>query len=424
MDQPTTPADDPAEQTPAPLAGANETSDRFRAKRDRILDAAAQIINDRGLRGLTFVSVADLVEMNTTSITYYFKRKELLAAATLERTISHIGAMTAIAAQEPDVDARISRLLWLVLEQYGEEQKGTRRPLARLSDMRSLEDPLKTQLFDHYMQVFRQLVALFDGGDTPEGRALNWARTHILLETLHWCRVWIGKYSTSDHPRVHARMMELYRNGYAAEGASWSPAPLTVPGSDSDESEINHETYLRAATITMNERGYRGASVTRIAAHLNLSKGSFYHHLAGKDDLVTDCFDRSYTRISLTQRAAMDMRGSWFDRLSSVTAALTDVQFAAAFPLLRITALMALPGDLRGPILQRSDRITQRFAGMMIDGISEGSIRATDPLIASHCLIAGLNAAYDFRHWADRRTDRATAVRLYNSVLAFGMIDG
>ncbi|MEC8667010.1 MAG: hypothetical protein VXY45_04150, partial [Pseudomonadota bacterium] len=44
LDQPTTPADDPAEQTPAPPAGANETSDRFRAKRDRILDAAAQII--------------------------------------------------------------------------------------------------------------------------------------------------------------------------------------------------------------------------------------------------------------------------------------------------------------------------------------------------------------------------------------------
>lgn len=413
---PTSPA------APGLSTASPETSDRFRAKRDRILDAAAQIINERGLRGLTFVSVAELVEMNTTSITYYFKRKELLAAATLERTIDRIGAMTAIAATEKKPDARVHMLLKMVLDQHQDETLGIRRPLARLSDMRSLDEPLRDILFDRYMTVFRSIVAFFDGGETEQGRARNWARTHILLDTLHWSRVWISKYSTGDYNRVQDRMMDLYRYGYAPEGAVWAPTPLKVPNSDADNTEINHETYLRAATITMNERGYRGASVERIAAHLNLSKGSFYHHLDGKDDLVTDCFDRSYTRISLTQRAAMASDGVWFDKLSSATAALTDVQFEAAFPLLRVTALMALPTQLRTPILNRSDRITQRFAGMMIDGITEGSIRPVDPLITSHCLISSLNSAYDFHHWANHRPDRASAVQIYSEVLAFGMI--
>ena len=400
-----------------------EPSDRFRAKRERILDAASQVINDQGLRGLTFVSVADAIGMNTTSITYYFKRKELLAAATLERTIHKMDLAADLAIHEPRPEARISALLRYVLDQSAEERQGLRRPLARLSDIRSLSEPMRTDLNEKYMAVFRKVVAFFDTPDSTSSRDVNWARTHVLLDTLHWCRVWLSKYSVSDYDRVHDRMMELYRDGYAAPGTGWDPARLAVPNSDTDDGEINRETYLRAATIMMNERGYRGASVERIAGALNLSKGSFYHHLDGKDGLVIDCFDRSYTRISLTQRAAMQLEGSWFDRLTTATAALTDVQFDATFPLLRVTALAALPVEMRQPILARSDRISQRFAGMMIDGISEGSIRAIDPLIASQCLIASLNSAFDFRLWADKRPDRDTAVRLYSSVLAFGMID-
>ncbi|MFN4102251.1 MAG: TetR family transcriptional regulator, partial [Pararhodobacter sp.] len=51
------------------------TSDRFQKTRARILDAAARLINEYGLRGLTFVAVGEAVGMNTTSITYYFRKK-------------------------------------------------------------------------------------------------------------------------------------------------------------------------------------------------------------------------------------------------------------------------------------------------------------------------------------------------------------
>ena len=66
---------------------------RFQEKRERILDAAATLINRHGVRGMTFVDVAQLVDLNTTSITYYFKRKELLASAVLERSLERIEAL-------------------------------------------------------------------------------------------------------------------------------------------------------------------------------------------------------------------------------------------------------------------------------------------------------------------------------------------
>ena len=44
--------------------------------------------------------------------------------------------------------------------------------------------------------------------------------------------------------------------------------------------------FLKAATRQINEHGYRGASVDRISASLNVTKGAFYHHNEAKDDLV------------------------------------------------------------------------------------------------------------------------------------------
>ncbi|KAJ8135040.1 hypothetical protein OY671_011747, partial [Metschnikowia pulcherrima] len=59
---------------------------RFRAKRDAILAAAAEAINEQSAKGMTFADVARRVGLNTTSVTYYFKRKEDSAAACFEHT--------------------------------------------------------------------------------------------------------------------------------------------------------------------------------------------------------------------------------------------------------------------------------------------------------------------------------------------------
>ena len=66
---------------------------RFRAKRDAILAAAAEAINEQSAKGMTFADVARRVGLNTTSVTYYFKRKEDLAAACFENTLERLHAM-------------------------------------------------------------------------------------------------------------------------------------------------------------------------------------------------------------------------------------------------------------------------------------------------------------------------------------------
>ena len=74
--------------------------------------------------------------------------------------------------------------------------------------------------------------------------------------------------------------------------------------------------------------------------------------------------------------------------MSSVIATLLDVQFSVRGPLLRTTALTGLPVPVRRAMIDRSDRIARRYAGMLSDGAAEGSIRPVDALIVSQSLMA------------------------------------
>ena len=172
----------------------------------------------------------------------------------------------------------------------------------------------------------------------------------------------------------------------------------------------------------INRLGYRGASVNRIAESLNVTKGSFYHHHQAKDDLVLACFQQSYDRLSAVQMAGLGLGGDYWTRIASVMRELVDLQFFDATPLLRTTALQALEADHKEDVVTRSNRLARRFAGMLIDGIADGSVRPIDPLIAGQVIMSTVNSAYDARHWAERFEDRDAASRTYLRVLSEGML--
>ena len=397
----------------------NKGTKRFQAKRDAILAAAADAINEQSARGMTFADVARRVGLNTTSVTYYFKRKENLAAACFDHTLGQLRDMIDEAATEPTPPARVARYLALHMERLALINRRKSPALAVLSDLRAMEEPLRGRLMASWRDIFRRTRALWGEGATHAQHDLNGARAHVLLENTFWLPVWLSRYEPDQYPRVEARLMAVLRNGIAADGERWSPRLLDLAGEDDRSSQ---QQFLLAATRLINELGYRGASVQRIASELNVTKGSFYHHLDAKDDLVVACYKRSLDTIADAQRHADEAGGSHWHRLSSVIATLLDIQFSEGGPLLRTTALSGLPRQVRSAMVARSNRIARRYAGTISDGIAEGSIRAVDPLIAAQALMALQNAAFDMRKWA-ATMDRIQAVALYASTLAFGLFD-
>ena len=394
---------------------------RFQQKRELILDAAARLINQHGVRGMTFVDVAQLVDLNTTSITYYFQRKELLAAAVLERSLQRLEALIEEAALGQTPQERIARYIRLNFQLHAAINRQEERPIAVLSDIRALNEPYNSDLTTRYVQVFRKLRTFFDAPRSEDDKVLNTIRAHVLVQNMFWIPAWIGQYSTSDYERVSERMIEIFEHGFAPKGAKWAPHLLPI---DETTLRVGIEgmpgNFARAATFLINERGYRGASVEQIASELNVTKGSFYHHLEAKDELVLECFRRSYGRVSLVQRAAIKAGGDQWQMLVSAMVTLLNIQLFSEFPLLRTTALQALPTELRDDVIEASNRVARRFAGMLIDGVTEGSVRAIDPLIASQLLVSSLNSAYDLRDWIQNFPQEKTFAFI-GSTLAFGL---
>ncbi|MCR5872762.1 TetR/AcrR family transcriptional regulator [Phenylobacterium sp. J426] len=170
----------------------------------------------------------------------------------------------------------------------------------------------------------------------------------------------------------------------------------------------------------INEEGYHGASVERISARLNLSKGAFYHHIATKDDLVAACFQRTFDIMWRAIRAAESERGSGLEVLAGLTTALIERQVGGA-PLLRSSALTTVPEALRAGFLEAFDRLSYRFASIICDGIADGSVRPLDVNIAAQTLTAAINAAAELRSWAPGIAPEAVA-ELYVRSLFEGLV--
>ncbi|WP_394763990.1 TetR/AcrR family transcriptional regulator [Phenylobacterium sp.] len=403
---------------------AVQSTDRFERKREAILDAATDLLNTRGVKGLTLSVAAAAVDLSTTSVTYYFKRKDDLAAACMLRGIAAMMQIVQTAMAESTPQARLHALLSRYLDRVRRAAIGEAPALPSLSDLRALNLPQRDEVAAAYLKMFRRLRQIFE---VPElawlSRGRRTARTQMLFEQLFWANAWLPKYDPEDYGRVCERMYDILVGGLAAPQSRW--APLAVPMADLaprarqqvgrhetgrqevGRQEMGRETFLVAATRLINARGYRGASVDKISAELNVTKGSFYHHNEAKDDLVVACFDRTFEVMTHVQRLAMTLPGDEWLRLSSAAAALAEYQLSDHGPLLRTSALAALPEKIRREMVKHSDRVSDRFAAMISDGIAEGSLRAVDPFLAAQMLNATLNAAAELGHWVPGVSQKA-----------------
>ncbi|WP_245863814.1 TetR/AcrR family transcriptional regulator [Caulobacter mirabilis] len=376
---------------------------RYAAKKEAILAAATAILNRQGVRGMTLADVAADVGLITTSVTYYYRKKEDLAAACFLRGVEIFDNLASEAAKAVGARARLARFIELYFDHALKIRLKQVPPFVAFGEMKGLNEPLRSEVGGAFNDLFRNIRGFFDD---PEFAGLSrletTARTHLLLEQAFWTVTWLRRYDVEDFPRIRDRMSDILCNGLAAGDRPWAPPPLPIAAAEpAAGQDVSRETFLIAATRVINQKGYRGASVEDISAQLNVTKGSFYHHNEAKDDLVVECFERTFEVMRANQFAARDLeRADRWTQLTAATAALVNYQLSDHGPLLRASAMGALPGDIRHDLVERYARISDRFAAMISDGIAEGSIRPVDPLIAAHMISSMINAAVSLQNWA------------------------
>lgn len=365
-------------------------------------------MNRKGVRGMTLGEVAANLDLVPTGVIYYFRNKEELAQACLLTGIERFNAF--LEAGEPGADscARVGLFLRAYLDFRRRVALGEDEAFAAFNDVRALNADVVNQA---YVEMFRRLRGLLQAPGAPAWSrdALN-ARTHLVLSEVLWTVAWLHRRDAEDYPGVATRMVAMTSQGLAAPGAAW--APVALPRLMTDASRDPSEQFLRAATALINEEGYLGASVEKISARLNVTKGAFYHHNDTKDDLVQACFERTFQVMRSTIRQAEAVSASGYQTLATIAAALVDYQMSGDAPLLRTSALTSVPEAIQPKLLDQFDRISYRFASIVSDGIADGSLRAVDANVAAQMITGMINASADLHFWVSGLTPE-TAADLY-----------
>lgn len=372
------------------------SSKRYEQRRREIVEAASEILNQQGASALRLAQIADAVGLDLSSLNYYFSKKDLLVAACLERSVLWLEDATNRAASCGSPRERVASIISEHFDLEARQRRGE-PPLAFLSDLPSLIEESRRPLEEHMDGVMRDLGGFFEGLPPPNSIRKQTVAANILASNIFWLPAWLTSRSEQEFPRLRRKFPETILNGFIlAEG---SPCKITDRAEQKDDPKSR---FLDAATLLINRHGYKGAKVELVAAELGVSTGSFYHHLRTKDELVTACFDRSFEIIEEALVTAEECPSKG-EALIAIAQSIGQYQLIAHAPLLRMASYQALPADLRATMVTRSKRLSNLIAGMIADGIGDGSVLPCDPMIASEVFLASVYGFSGLRAWSEPR---------------------
>src|SRR5579864_455688 len=145
------------------------------------------------------------------------------------------------------------------------------------------------------------------------------------------------------------------------------------------------EEVYAAALRLFTEKGYHATSMQDIAAAVGLYKGSLYHYIGGKEELLVQVFERAMgSLLERVERVVADTSISPAHQLRMLIRAHVE---AVASNLDALTVYLhdfrALTGDALEVVRGQRDRYRELVATVVERGVRAGEFKATDVGIAT-----------------------------------------
>jgi AcrR family transcriptional regulator len=145
---------------------------------------------------------------------------------------------------------------------------------------------------------------------------------------------------------------------------------------------LRHTALLDAAAQEFNARGISGASLSRIARSLGLTRAALYYYVKDREDLAVQCYRRTCDLMRDDLAAASGGNG-----LERVLAFLRRTLDPSRRPPAVLSELDYLEGKTHAALAAAHARNVNALRAMIRTGIADGSIRACDDEIAAQTLI-------------------------------------
>ena len=179
-----------------------------------------------------------------------------------------------------------------------------------------------------------------------------------------------------------------------------------APTNRNGANEARWQEILEGAADVFFEKGYAGTSIQDVADRVGLLKGSLYHYISTKEDLL-------FAILKEVQKAGIGVVETAGAREGDARTRVRE--FVRDYALLcirtRIKASVfdrdfhSLTGERRAQLITERDVYDEFLRGLITEGIADGSFSAeVDPVVVGNVIFQMVNSIY---HWYSPRGKRS-----------------
>lgn len=152
---------------------------------------------------------------------------------------------------------------------------------------------------------------------------------------------------------------------------------------------------VAAATQLFKDQGYHGTSMQDIADAVGLQKGSLYHYITSKEDLlmhiVQEAVDTYVGRLSEIAASSLPPRDKF---AAAVRQHLVGIANNLGMLTIFLREVHALTPEQQKLVRRETDRYNKAIEAIFVEGVRDGAFRPLDAGIACRAVLGACNWFY------------------------------
>lgn len=200
----------------------------------------------------------------------------------------------------------------------------------------------------------------------------------------------------SADPAVNASPLAS-NNGVVTElPVGRTPARRSRAGGRPKGQVYDTESLLAVAVVEFNTRGYDATSMEDLSRAAGITKSSFYHHVAGKEQLLKMALERALDGLFSILEEPAAQEGPPLARLLHIVRRQVQV-LTSELPY--VTLLLRVRGNTETErwALARRRAFDATIASLVADAVAEGQILAqVEPSLAARLLSGTVNSLIEW----------------------------
>ncbi len=155
---------------------------------------------------------------------------------------------------------------------------------------------------------------------------------------------------------------------------------------------MNRDTILSAAAQIFSQKGFHAASMQDIAEAVQLQKGSLYHHVSSKQELLLEILDRALDMLIERMEAVLALPLPPEEKLRQAMITYMD-GMTSHFDLASVLLLehRSLEPEYQSRHIPKRDYFESLWRDLIQDGKSQGVFNSVDSTFGARALLGVMN---------------------------------